>query len=194
MDRQASLWVFLLAAAFAFYHIYNVADRFQAFEWNGLHVGVYSQLLWNMSHGRFISAVLGATLMQLHLPLVMVLAIPVYAWIADPYILAVLQTLALAAGCLGVYSIGRIYLAETGALLLSVVYCVFPPLLEVNAANFHPLALSVPFVALSVTAFLRRRSVLFLLALVAVTACDARLGCALRLLCSDGGRFGGCPQ
>jgi len=182
LDRQASIWIFLLTVAFVVFHSYALFERFSNYHWEGFSLGVYAQLLWNMAHGNNISSVLNIHVTALHAPWILFVLAPLYGLIADPYFLSILQTLALAAGCLFVFAISTSYVNRFGSFLIAVAYCFYPPVAAMNMATFHPAVLALPFLGGAVLAYQHHRTLWYLFLLAGALSCDVRLALLIGVL------------
>src|SRR5260370_910610 len=97
-----------------------------------------------------------------------------YVFQADPRILLVFQTLALASGALPVFLLTRRYLREWPILaaLMAMAYLLSPALLGVNIFDFHPVALATPLLLYAILALTYKRYVCFLIASVLAAPCN----------------------
>jgi len=174
-DKTALLWVFLLAGAYTLANVFLLAERFGDYRWNGLPVGLYSQWVWNLGRGQVTSSILGSPIWEACAPFILLVLAPVYRFVSEPFVLAVTQTVFLAAGCCGIYAVASHYLGRAGSLLMAGLFFLYPPLIALNSGDFHPAVLSVPFIAWAVAATLKGRGFLQILCLLLAASCDFRL-------------------
>jgi uncharacterized membrane protein len=116
----------------------------------GPDLGIFDQVFWNTTQGRFFESTMSLAQPEPHSYLadhfspIYLLLLPVYALVPRPETLLVLQTLFLALGVLPIYLLARLKL-DPGLprLLWTLIYFLFLPLAFINLFDFHELALSV---------------------------------------------------
>jgi uncharacterized membrane protein len=116
----------------------------------GPDLGIFDQVFWNTTQGRFFESTMSLVQTQPHSYLadhfspVYLLLMPAYALIPRPETLLVIQTLFLAAGVWPLYLLARLKL-EPGfqRLVWVLVYFLFLPVAFINLFDFHELALAV---------------------------------------------------
>ena len=116
--------------------------------------GIFDELMWNTTHGKFwhtnaLPSVPGRVANYDHAAFVLLLLWPVYWFVPRLETLIIVQTCALAAGAVPIYSMARRRLKLPGvAVCLAAAYLLYVPLQYVNldaAYNaFRPVALSIP--------------------------------------------------
>src|SRR4030088_3599402 len=139
----------------------------------GPDLGIFDQVFWNTTQGRFLESTMSLVQAQPHSYLadhfspVYLLLMPAYALIPRPATLLVIQTLFLALGVWPIYLLARLKL-EPGALRLlwALVYFLFLPVAFINLFDFHELALAVLPLGFAIYFLERGRPGLFLLSLV----------------------------
>jgi uncharacterized membrane protein len=159
---------------------HQVVLRYDTFKATAFDLGNMDQVLWNTIHGRLFQFTNQAidwygppTRLAFHFePIILPLSL-LYVFHADPRILLVFQTLALASGALPVFLLTRRYLREWPILaaLMAMAYLLSPALLGVNIFDFHPVALATPLLLYAVLALTYKRYVWFLIACVLAAAC-----------------------
>ncbi|MFW9998291.1 MAG: DUF2079 domain-containing protein [Candidatus Odinarchaeota archaeon] len=120
----------------------HISYNTQAFD-----LGIFDQLLWNTVHGEGLySSILGDLhFFGEHVSPILLLLAPLYWIYADPNLLLILQSCALASGAFPVYWLARKKLESNQlALLFSLLYLYYQPLKNVNLCDFHPVALATP--------------------------------------------------
>ncbi|MDQ2903827.1 MAG: DUF2079 domain-containing protein [Chloroflexota bacterium] len=165
--------------------------RYDTFKATAFDLGNMDQVLWNTLHGRpfqFTNQAIDwygpPTRLAIHFePILLPLSL-LYAFHADPRILLVFQTLALAAGALPVFLLARKYLPEWPILaaLFSMAYLLSPALLGLNIFDFHPISLATPLLLYALLAFTYRRYIWFLIACVLAAACKEDVPLAIAML------------
>lgn len=134
---------------FALYSVLSVL-RHLTFHSFGPDLGLFDQVFWNTTQGRFFESTMSLGEPQPHSYLadhfspVYLLLVPAYALIPRPQTLLVIQTLFLALGVWPIYLLARLKL-QPGfqRLLWALVYFLFLPVAFINLYDFHELALSV---------------------------------------------------
>ncbi|MGH2347522.1 MAG: DUF2079 domain-containing protein [Chloroflexota bacterium] len=119
-----------------------------------IDLGIFDQVIWNTAHGRWFWDTLDPFVQQNHVFLGqhfspgLAAIVPLY-WIAPSvYTLFVVQTFALALGCVPIYVLAaRRFADERIALLLSLAYLAMPSLAYANLFDFHEIVLAVPLLA-----------------------------------------------
>jgi uncharacterized membrane protein len=166
-------------AAYALLFSFVTVTRHLAFRTHALDLAYYVQLTWNLArgHGPRVS------LPEMHawgdhLSPVMYLFVPVF-WLAPgPVALLVGQSVALAAGAVAVFEIGRRRLRdERPAAAFAVLYLLNPSLHGINVRDFHAAALAIPLLLAALCFAETRRWWLFVAATLLTLACreDAAL-------------------
>jgi uncharacterized membrane protein len=133
-------------------------------------LGIMSQVLWNTAHGRLFELSLDRPLdtelvgsyLGNHVRPILLFIAPLYRLWPDPRLLLILQSIALGAGAVPLYWIARRELKSPwlqGSLIVS--YLLYPALGYLNLYDFHPIALSVPFLLFAYWALLEGRSMVF---------------------------------
>lgn len=121
--------------------------RHYNFETQGWDLGIFAQIMWNITHGNGMATTLefAGNHFAVHMsPFLFVLA-PLYALFSSPYALLVIQTVALALGAWPLYLLAlKILGSPRSAFFISAAYLLFPPLHRVNWFDFHPVAFLIP--------------------------------------------------
>ena len=171
---------FFVVVAYAIGMSIESVLRYETFKATAFDLGNLDQVLWNTIHGRLFQFTNQAadwygppTRLAVHVePIILPLSL-LYVFGADPRILLVFQTLALAAGAWPVYVLTRKYIPEW-PLLASVMvlgYLLSPALLGVNIFDFHPISLATPLLLYAVLALDYKRYGWFLLCCVLAASC-----------------------
>jgi uncharacterized membrane protein len=138
--------------AFTYFVLYSVLSvlRHVTYHSFGPDLGIFDQVFWNTTQGRFLESTMSLVQAQPHSYLadhfspVYLLLMPAYALIPRPETLLVVQTLFLALGVWPLYLLARSKL-EPGfhRLVWVLVYFLFLPVAFINLFDFHELALAV---------------------------------------------------
>ena len=180
--QQLIAWWLLLFAvgAYALEMSYQVMLRYDVYKATAFDLGNMDQVLWNTIHGRWFQFTNQAvdwygppTRLALHFePILLPLSL-LYAFGADPHILLVFQTLALASGALPVFLLTRKYIPEWPfiAVAMAIAYLLSPALLGINIFDFHPISLATPLLLYAVLALTYKRYGWFILACILAASC-----------------------
>ncbi|MBI2911636.1 MAG: DUF2079 domain-containing protein [Chloroflexi bacterium] len=147
------LWdaAYVVAFALALAQLAGLALlRHASFHSQALDLGSLAQVAWNTSQGRwFESSVIPTTanLLAEHFAPIFLLLAPVYRVFPDPRLLLFLQAAGLALGSLPLYLLARRRLGRPLGLALAAAFLLSPPLLYLDLADFHEIALAVPLLS-----------------------------------------------
>lgn len=114
----------------------------------GFDIGIFDQGVWLLSrlHSPFVT-VRGLHLFGDHTSFVLLALVPFYWVMPSPAVLLGVQSLALGAGAIPAYLIGRAKLrSEWCAFACALAYLAHPAVAWTNFENFHPDSFEVPLV------------------------------------------------
>jgi uncharacterized membrane protein len=161
--------------ALAYFVLYSVLSvlRHATYHSFGPDLGIFDQVFWNTTQGRFFESTMSLSQPQPHSYLgdhfspVYLLLLPAYALVPRPETLLVIQTLFLALGVWPLYLLARLKL-EPGfqRLVWVLVYFLFLPVAFINLYDFHEMALSVLPLGFAIYFLERGQRGLFLLSLL----------------------------
>jgi len=185
-------WLLLLAVVvYALEMSYQAMLRYDVFKATAFDLGNMDQVLWNTIHGRWFQFTNQAvdwygppTRLALHFePILLPLSLP-YAFRADPHILLVFQTLALASGALPVFLLTCKYIPEWPLIAagMAIAYLLSPALLGLNIFDFHPISFATPFLLYAVLALTYKRYWWFILACILAASCKEDIPFSLAIL------------
>src|SRR5579859_1285902 len=194
-DRRAQLWVawiFLIVVTlvYSLEMSHQAILRYETFKATAFDLGNMDQVIWNTLHGRLFQFTNQAidwygppTRLAIHFePIILPLSL-LYSFGADPRILLVFQTLALAAGSLPVFLLTRKLIPQWPLLapLMATAYLLAPALIGLNIYDFHPVALATPLLLYALLALEYKHYAWFLVAcvLAACTKEDVPLAIAM---------------
>ncbi|MDP9245730.1 MAG: DUF2079 domain-containing protein [Chloroflexota bacterium] len=148
--------------------------RHWSFHSTGLDLGVFDQILWNTSQGRFMESTLSLdrcvphSFFGDHFSPILIALVPLY-WVAPhPETLLVVQTVALALGALPIYLVARKLLPRGAERLIWVLaYVLGAPLSFITLYDFHEVALAVLPLGLAMYFLVTRRTMPMAIALLA---------------------------
>ena len=194
-DLRAQVWVawIFLAIVTIVYSLemsHQAILRYDTFKATAFDLGNMDQVIWNTLHGRLFQFTNQAidwygppTRLAIHFePIILPLSL-LYSFGADPRILLVFQTLALASGSLPVFLLTRKIIPQWPLLaaLMATAYLLAPSLIGLNIFDFHPIALATPLLLYALLALEYKHYVWFLIAciLAACTKEDVPLAIAM---------------
>lgn len=149
--------------------------RYHLFDFNDFDLAGYSQALWNMLHGSTFSSILGVSFFANHTDLIILFILPLYLVIKTPILLLIIQTLAIGWGGYLLYRFISNLLNKTWALILLIMYLVYPPLVFANLFEFHAVVLSMPFLILTFLAYKDERFTHFLIYAILAMLCKENI-------------------
>ncbi len=133
----------------------------------GYDLGIYDQVIWNLSHGRIWETTLVYETGGYydHFEPILVLLTPLYWLWPNVQVLLVVQAIALALGSLPIYLYAYVRFVNLVpanrsmaiALALAAIYLAFPAMHHANLNDFHEVALLPPLVGFALYGLLRGR-------------------------------------
>ncbi|MCS7001904.1 MAG: DUF2079 domain-containing protein, partial [Dehalococcoidia bacterium] len=124
-------------------------QRHDAFKSHAYDLGIFTQVVWNTSQGRWFQNTVmiehAENLLGQHFAPIFLALAPLYWVWPDPRVLLIVQSLALALGAVPVFLFARRRLGSAGmALALAAAYLLLPALHYINFYDFHEIALTTP--------------------------------------------------
>lgn len=144
-------------------------------------LGHFTQAVWSTAHGHFMQVTeaggMEVSRLGIHVdPIIAVFAPLWWIW-PSPQLLLTVQAMALAAGALPLFWLGRKHLPrERDAALLAGAYLLCPYVGWNAVSDFHAVALAVPFLLLSIWWLDEGRLLLFAAAVGAAMLCQEQIG------------------
>src|SRR5437764_4535182 len=191
--QQQAAWWLLFIAILTDAIVMSVESmlRYDTFKATAFDLGNMDQVLWNTIHGRWFQFTNQAvdwygppTRLALHFePILLPLSL-LYAFGANPHLLLISQTLALASGALPVFLLTRKYIPEWPLLatLMAMVYLISPALLGLNIFDFHPISFATPLLLYAILALTYKRYGWFILACILAASCKEDIPFSLAIL------------
>lgn len=150
--------------------------RWANFEYRTFDLAYYVQALWQLIHGRFGVSVQGVPLLGNHVEPIVFLIAPLFLAFRHPLVFLVVQNAALASMGPVALDIGRrLGLDGRSALLLACAVLITPAAAFIALHEFHPEALSAPFLLLMCQARVRGSLRWHWVWLIAVLACKENM-------------------
>ena len=190
VDRgSASVWdrwsVLVWAGAALFFLLTTATSwlRWANFEYRTFDLAYYVQGIWQLIHGRFQLTVEPVPLLGNHVEPIVFLFAPIFAAIQHPMVFVVVQNAALALMAPIGYRFARHYFEPKTAALLAIALLITPAAGYVALHEFHPEALTAPFLLSMVLARLERRLWLHWIGFLGVLACKENMALLLSAYC-----------
>jgi uncharacterized membrane protein len=177
----------ILGLALLFFSLTSWASyaRWAGFQYRTFDLAYYVQGLWQLIHGRFDGSVIGVPLLGNHVEPIVLLIAPVFFLFRHPMLLVAVQNLALAAMGPVAFDIAkRLGLNSKGALLLGAAVLLTPATGYVALHEFHPEALTAPFLLLMLHARLRQTLRAHWGWLIALLACKENMALLVAAYCA----------
>ena len=137
-----------MVAYFALYSTLSVL-RHRTYHSFGFDLGLYDQVFWNTTQGRWFESTMTGAMPAPHSQLgdhftpIYLLVVPPYFAYPHPETLLVVQTFVLALGAWPIYLLARDQLPPGYGLFWVAVYFLFVPLAYMNLYDFHETAFSI---------------------------------------------------
>lgn len=160
--RLSSEWFVVGAAAllWATYYSHGALQKHRALV-TGVDLADVNQAMWLTLQGTPFGMTTYPDLtsrLGLHVELLLLALVPLYAFLPGPETLLVVQVLVLASVALPLYALARHFLEGSKvALLFPLLYLLAPAVHNAALSDFYPVLLGVPFAVLSTLAFERGR-------------------------------------
>ncbi len=175
-DRIATVSILLTAIIYAIFFCLISHFKYHNFEYTDFDLAIDSNGMWNILHGSFHSSIHGIPFFGNHMRLILVLLAPVYAIFRTPLFLLYLQSLALASAIPATYFFARKEIANRlVCVLLTLALAIYPPLINLNLYEFHPIAFVVPLLILAFLFYRQERFRLFLACLILALLCQENI-------------------
>ena len=177
----------ILGFALGFFVVCTWASyaRWANFQYQTFDLAYYVQALWQFIHGRFQVSILGVPLLGNHVEPIVFLIAPLFFLIRQPLVPVFVQNASLASMGPIAFCIGqRLGLDRKTALLLAGAVLVTPAAGYIALHEFHPEALTAPFLLLMLHARLRRSLRAHWVWLIAVLACKENMALLIAAYCA----------
>lgn len=177
----------ILSLSLVFFAVWTWASyaRWANFEYRTFDLAYYVQALWQLIHGRFEVSVEDVPLLGNHVEPIVFLIAPLFFVFRHPLVFVVVQNAALAAMGPVAFDIARrLGLARSSALFLAIAVLVTPVTGFIALHEFHPEALTAPFLLLMLHARLRGSLRGHWLWVIAVLACKENMALLVGVYCA----------
>ena len=158
--------------------------RWANFEYRTFDLAYYVQAIWQLIHGRFEVTVEQVPLLGNHVEPIVFLIAPLFALFRHPMLFVVVQNAALALMApIGYRMARRLGFEPLAALSLGAILLLAPAAGYIALHEFHPEALTAPFILLLLEARLARSLWRHWLWFAAVLACKENMALLLAAYC-----------
>ena len=158
--------------------------RWANFEYRTFDLAYYVQAIWQLIHGRFEVTVEQVPLLGNHVEPIVFLFAPLFALFRHPMLFVVVQNVALALMApIGYRMARRLGFEPLAALSLGAILLLAPAAGYIALHEFHPEALTAPFILLLLEARLARSLWRHWLWFAAVLACKENMALLLAAYC-----------
>ncbi|WP_394698483.1 DUF2079 domain-containing protein [uncultured Methanospirillum sp.] len=146
VTRFDIIFLLCLGIYILFFSWYSIL-KMNTFQMNH-DLGIFSQALWSTAfEGRFFFNSLENSINNgvtshfgVHTSPILVVLLPLYAILPGAQTLLVVQTILLGLGAVPIYITAKKYIGESGAVVLSLIYFLYPALHGVTLTDFHEIA------------------------------------------------------
>ncbi len=146
VTRFDIIFLLCLGIYILFFSWYSIL-KMNTFQMNH-DLGIFSQALWStIFEGKFFFNSLENTINNgvtshfgVHTSPILAVLTPIYAVFPGAQTLLVVQTILLGLGAVPVYITAKKYIGDAGAVVLSLLYFLYPALHGVNLTDFHEIA------------------------------------------------------
>ncbi|ATX79912.1 putative membrane protein [Mariprofundus aestuarium] len=176
----AGLWAAILVH-FTFFLIIGMSHH-----WGYLSsindLGTFDQLVWSTLHGNFLQTTINPfetpmIRLGIHFDPILLLFVPLYALSASIEWLIIAQAAALALAAWPVFLLARhTFQSEKSGFIWTIVYLMNPFLLSAGSWDFHPVTLTVPFIALGLLAVVKQNIRMLILSCLFILMCKEHMG------------------
>jgi Predicted membrane protein (DUF2079) len=148
VERAPALTLWTAAALVGAVYFWNAALRHWAFESHGHDLGIFTNAMWNLTHGNgYVSSIKdGMNLFADHQSPLFWLLAPLFWAVPRPETLLFVQAFGLAAGGPALYHLARQRFGEEHWVRAALpwLYWAYLPLRNANAFDFHPEVFMLP--------------------------------------------------
>ncbi len=145
VDGNAFRIVVALAVLYAVYLSYVSLRKYFTFACDDFDLPVFVQFMHNTIHGSFGRTTISAdTILHFHQFFTMFLLAPFYAILPYPWLLLVVQSLALGAAVIPLYKLAERVLSRNWGVAFALAYVLYPAKTYMNLFEFHPMSTAVP--------------------------------------------------
>jgi len=174
-QTQASLILWISLSVYVTLLTVLCILKFRAFSYEDFDLAMHAQVIWNILHGSIYNSILGVDFPANHMHLVSFLIAPVYAVFPHPFTLLFLQSLALGIAVCPLYLLARSALGYKWALVIGLMYLIYPCVGFVNLCEFHPVAFSTAFLLFMLYYFEQDRFGMYLLFMFLAMSCQENI-------------------
>ena len=156
MKRAPTVWILIGIFVIIIGGLQYV--KLHGFGYNGLDLGIYTNVLWSLSHGHgFASSIHDPSYLGDHLELWLVPLAGVFRLWPDALLLLWAQTVCLGLAAWPLSQLAKRLVGPQAVLPTAILFLAHPLLFNVALYEFHGLTLVVPVIAWSIVAYQQKR-------------------------------------
>ncbi len=183
-DKKNNLYTVLWSMIGLYITFFSVVSflKYRAFSYNDFDLAIHAQTLWNIWHSSIYSSILGIDFLGNHSHLIIFLLAPVYKLFPHPFTLLFLQSCALGVAAYPVFLLARTFFSSRLAVVISLLYLLYPALGYVNLFEFHPTVFATLFLSFSLLYFIQNKFIKFLIFTVLSLLCQENIALVFIML------------
>jgi uncharacterized membrane protein len=172
IEKSADRLIWVFVAAYVVFFSALSFLKFYAFGYYDWDFASDITVLWNSIHGDFLYyPFLEQNIFGAHLYLIILFILPIYALLQSPLCLLFLQSLFLGLAAYPLYLFARTKVPKTAALVVSVLYLLYPSVGFINLFETHFEIYEIFFIFFALYFFEKERFVKFMGFLVLAAMC-----------------------
>ncbi len=165
-----AIWILIFIYIFLFSYICFL--KYHSFNYYDIDFASDIIVYWNSLHGKFLYfPFLEESIFGAHFYLIVLLILPVYALFQHPVTILFLQSLFLGLAAYPLYLLGKSEINKTFALIIGLVYLMYPPLGFVNLFETHFDSFTVFFLAFAIYYFHKEKFGKFMVFILLALSC-----------------------
>jgi uncharacterized membrane protein len=157
-QRGRTLIIALIALYILVFSVFTIG-RYERYNATGWDLGIFTQLVWNASQGRFLQNTIAEqnNMLGIHSPYITILLGPLFWLWADPRMLLITQSVILGLGAWPIARLASRHFKEWWIPpLFAAFWMLYPSLGWINRWDFHEIAPAATFLAFAFEAADRR--------------------------------------
>ncbi len=176
-DRNIPVWITLLMVVFCAFYMWTGYAAYLDYSWQGISLGFYAQSLWALGEGLNFSSLANQAILPFNEALIFIPLALMYKLLPSPFILFILEFIALTIGCGLIYKITSIFTNRALAFASALTYAFLPSIASMASLRFFPMLLAIPILGWQILAFEKAQPRTFLLWGLMVLCIEPLLSC-----------------
>lgn len=166
--------VILIAIYISIFSIICI-NKYLDFEYHDWDLAIYTNVLWNLVHGRIDFSLFQENFLHEHASLIAFLVAIPYFIFRHPVFLIILQTAALGISAFPVFLLARRKLDDLAAVIITLMFLLYPAIHYANLYEFNFETLSVPFLSFAFYFLITNKKALCLLMCIGACSCKENI-------------------